>query len=299
MIANLKGIYETVEYTDGRCIQMYDNTEVEAYPSHWHSAIEMIMPFSGTYSLQYDGSRVCMQEGDVLLICPGALHSFDACEGGRYIFQAEMSSVTQLQSVRSFLTLFYPGVLITPQRFPDIHPRVRALMAEIADEYHTEPELYEASIYAKLLEIIVLIRRSSGDAVRPFGVSGNKQKEYLEKFMNICNYINDHCTEDLCLDDIAERTGFSKYHFSRLFKQFSNVSFYRYLNQKRIEHAERLLINPQISVTEISLSSGFTSLSSFIRMFKQIKGCTPSEYRALSSPDSSAARADRPVRRRA
>ena len=99
--------------------------------------------------------------------------------------------------------------------------------------------------------------------------------------MDVCNYINDHCTEDLTLEKVAARAGFSKYHFTRLFKQFTNVSFYRYLNQRRIEYAQRLLVNPQMSVTEASLSSGFGSLSSFIRMFKQVKGCTPSEYRMM------------------
>ena len=99
--------------------------------------------------------------------------------------------------------------------------------------------------------------------------------------MDVCSYINDHCTEELTLDTVAARAGFSKYHFTRLFKQFTNVSFYKYLNQKRIENAERLLTNPQMSVTEVSLASGFSSLSSFIRMFKLVKGCTPSEYRAL------------------
>ena len=284
MIANLKGIYETVEYTGNRFIQMYDNTDVEAYPSHWHTCVELIMPIRGRYTLHFDDQPLCLEEGEILLVCPGTLHSFDACEGMRYIFQAEMSSVTQLESVKSFLTLFYPGVLITPATFPDTYERLHTLMLEIADEYHNEPELYEASICAKLLEMIVLIRRSSVEGIPSFGVSGTKQKEYLDKFMGICNYIDDHCTEELCLDDVAERAGFSKYHFSRLFKQFAGTSFYRYLNQKRIEHAERLLINPDLSVTDISLSSGFTSLSSFIRMFKQIKGCTPSEYRAESLP---------------
>ena len=284
MIANLKGIYETVEYTGDRFIQMYDNVEVEAYPSHWHSCIEIIMPVKGQYSMRFDEKPLCLNEGDILLICPGTLHSFDACEGMRYIFQAEMSSVTQLESVKNFLTLFYPGVLITPQTFPDTYSAFAKLMTEIADEYHKEPELYEASICAKLLEMIVLIRRSSQSAIPSFGVSGTKQKEYLDKFMDICSYISDHCAEELSLDDAAARAGFSKYHFSRLFKQFANVSFYRYLNQKRIEHAERLLIDPELSVTEVALSSGFTSLSSFIRMFKQIKGCTPSEYRTESQP---------------
>ena len=77
------------------------------------------------------------------------------------------------------------------------------------------------------------------------------------------------------------RAGFSKYHFTRLFKQFANTSFYKYLNQKRIEQAERLLINPQLSITEVSLASGFSSLSAFIRMFRLLKGCTPTEYRAM------------------
>ncbi len=281
MIANLKGNYETVEYRDDAFIQLYDNTDVEAYPRHWHTCIEIIMPTEGTYDVEYDGQEVTLRVGDLLFLCPGALHSMGACHGIRYIFQAEMSSVTQLKSIDSFLTIFYPGILITPETAPDTYPRLHELMTAIAEEYHEEPVLYEASIYAKLLEMFVLIRRGHSDALIRLGVSGSKQKEYLDKFMDVCNYINDHCTENLTLDAISARAGFSKYHFSRLFKQFTNVSFYKYLNQKRIETSERLLIDPALSVTEVSLSSGFTSLSSFIRMFKQIKGCTPSEYRAL------------------
>ena len=281
MIANLKGIYETVEYRDDSFIQLYDNTDYEAYPRHWHTCIEIIMPTKGEYRLEYGGLDVVLREGDVLLICPGALHSLEACVGERYIFQAEMSSITQLKSVESYLTILYPGIVITPENSPRTYEPIRSLVEEIAEEYDKEALFYEASIYAKLLSMIVLIRRGHAASARPLGVSDTKQKEYLDKFMDVCSYINDHCTEDLTLDTVAARAGFSKYHFSRLFKQATNVSFYKYLNQKRIEHAERLLVSPQMSVTDVSLSSGFSSLSSFIRMFKLIKGCTPSEYRAL------------------
>ena len=281
MIANLKGIYETVEYRDDSFIQLYDNTDYEAYPRHWHTSIELIMPTEGEYRLEYGGVQVTLREGDLLLICPGALHSLEACKGTRYIFQAEMSSVTQLKSVESFLTILYPGIVITPENSPVTYEPICRLMNEIADEYHSETLFFEASIYAKIMQMIVLIRRGQAAATRPLGVSDTKQKEYLDKFMDVCNYINDHCTEELTLDAVAARAGFSKYHFSRLFKQATNVSFYKYLNQKRIETAERLLVNPKMSITDVSLSSGFSSLSSFIRMFKLIKGCTPSEYRAL------------------
>ena len=154
-------------------------------------------------------------------------------------------------------------------------------MEQIVDEYHAKEIFYEARIYSLMLDMLVTLRRS-GSAVRgQLGASGSKQKEYLEKFMSVCSYIDEHCTEDLTLESVADRAGFSKFHFSRLFKQFTNISFYKYLNQKRIETAEKLLVSPDLSITEVSLSSGFSSMSSFIRMFKQIKGCTPTEYRGM------------------
>ncbi|MDE7275901.1 MAG: AraC family transcriptional regulator, partial [Lachnospiraceae bacterium] len=69
---------------------------------------------------------------------------------------------------------------------------------------------------------------------------------------------------------------------SRLFKQFSGVSCYEYLTQKRINHAETLLIEPNISITEVAMRSGFGSLSTFNRIFKAAKHCTPSEYKSLN-----------------
>ena len=108
-----------------------------------------------------------------------------------------------------------------------------------------------------------------------------KQEEYFDMFIKICDYINEHCSEDLTLEAVADMSGFSKFYFSKLFKQFTNVSFYRYVNQKRIAKAELLLINPENSITDVALSCGFSSLSPFIRMFKLIKGCTPTEFRNI------------------
>ena len=281
MIANLNGVYETVEYRSDASIQLYDNVEYEEYPRHWHTAIEIIMPVHNSYELDYDGLHYVLREGDIIFLCPGTLHTIYAAEGERYIFQVEMASVTSLRSVEAFMTMLYPGVVITPESFPDVYERIRSLLIDIVGEYQNGAPFYEASIYGKVLEMIVLMRRSQVSSAEPLGVSGSKQREYMAKFMDVCDYICAHCTEDLTLDDMAMRAGFSKYHFSRLFKQFTNVSFYKYLNQKRIENAERLLIDPSASVTGVSLASGFTSLSSFIRMFKLIKGCTPSEYRTM------------------
>ena len=76
-------------------------------------------------------------------------------------------------------------------------------------------------------------------------------------------------------------SGFSKFYFSRLFKQFTGVTFLKYVNQKRIALAETQLTEPNNSVTDVAVNCGFSSLSAFIRMFKIIKGCTPTEFRNM------------------
>lgn len=89
----------------------------------------------------------------------------------------------------------------------------------------------------------------------------------------------------MTLEEVASMAGFSKYHFTRLFKQYADTSFYKYLNQKRIAHAKNLLIDKNLSVLEVALQSGFSNLSSFLRMFKQLTGCTPTELRRIYDED--------------
>lgn len=109
------------------------------------------------------------------------------------------------------------------------------------------------------------------------------KKNICKKFNEVLDYIDSHYTEELTLDNIADFSGFSKYHFTRLFKQYTDSTFYDYLIYRRIKAAEELLANPELSITEIALQSGFSSISTFNRIFKQKKGCTPSEYRSLYS----------------
>lgn len=282
MIENLKGIHETVNYKTNTNLRLYNNNECENYPQHWHTPIEIIMPTVNTYTICLREHRVTLNTGDIIFICPGVIHSLEApAYGERIIFQAEISMFHVLKETESVLSLISPIMTITASNAPKIHDKIKKLLLQIAQEYNENSMLFEASVYAKLLTMFVLIGRNYTENTERFDAGNQKQKEYTEKFISICSYINEHCTEDLTLDKIAEIAGFSKYHFTRLFKQFTNITFYKYLNQKRIAYAERLLADPEISITEVALQSGFSSLSAFIRMFKLIKQCTPTEFRNM------------------
>ena len=285
MIESLNGIFETINYKQRTSIKLYDNYEYEDYPAHWHTNPEIIMPTENIYTVECYNQIITLREGDIVLICPGCIHTLYAPEKGRrIIFQADINPLRFMKEIETLVTIISPLIVITPEDFPSIYDKVKSLLLEIKNEYLSSSTSFsEVSIYSKTLEIITLIGRSRAAAgmETPSPDAPRKQEEYIEKFIEICNYLSAHCSDELNLEAVASMSGFSKFYFSRLFKQFTNVSFYKYVNQKRIEKAAEMLTEPNISITNVALSCGFESLSSFIRMFKIVKGCTPTEFRNM------------------
>ncbi len=283
MIESLNGIFETVNYKQSTSLKLYNNDEYEDYPPHWHTTMEIIMPTENIYTVECGNQTHILRENDIILICPCCIHTLYAPRTGRrIIFQPNTASLRFMKDIEPLLNILSPLILITPEDFPTIHGRIRELLIEIKEEYLSVASSFsEVMIYSKLLEIITLIGRNHASRAESGSAIIGQQKEYMEKFLNICDYIEAHCSEDLNLDDIANMCGFSKFYFSRLFKQFTNISFYKYVNQKRITKATELLIDPKNSITDVALNCGFSSLSSFIRMFKIIKGCTPTDFRNM------------------
>lgn len=284
MIETLNGIFETVNYKQSTSIKLYDNDEYEDYPAHWHTAMEIIMPTENIYTIECASQTITLREGDIIFICPGCVHTlFAPRTGRRIIFQPSANSLRFMKDLEALLSIISPLIVITPEDFPAIHSRIHELLIEIKDEYlSASPSFAEVIIYSKFLEIMTLVGRNytQNTEDESDNVPG-RQEEYIEKFIEICDYIGAHCSDDLTLDEIADMSGFSKFYFSRKFKQFTNVSFYKYVNLKRIAKAADLLTEPKNSITDVALSCGFSSLSSFIRMFKIVKGCTPTEFRNM------------------
>ena len=110
---------------------------------------------------------------------------------------------------------------------------------------------------------------------------------HRESMQQICDYILMHCSENLTLQDIASRAGFSKFYFERLFQEYTGAPFYQYLVSKRISYAQHLMENPEVTVTEAAFRSGFSSTAAFSKSFRRVVGCPPSQYRRLRSEESS------------
>lgn len=97
-------------------------------------------------------------------------------------------------------------------------------------------------------------------------------------------FIDINYDQPLDLGQIARQTGFSQYHFIRLFSRAFDTTPHQYLIQRRVQRAKDLLDSSDLSVTDICFAVGFQSLGSFSSLFRRTVGHPPSVYRARLYP---------------
>jgi len=281
LIEILNGIHETVNYHSDFKIRIYMNKEYEDYPQHWHTDSEIIMPVENAYKVIVDEKIYNLNVGDIIIIPSGELHQIHALPTGRrIIMQFDNTMLYSIDDFSSIFHMFYPCVLVTPSSMPNIHKELSALILNMATEYFSTLTLREASVYSMLIRFFIIIGRNYRNKNDEFSnIKNEKQQDHIKLIVNVCNYINEHYTENIKMDDIANIAGFSKFHFARLFKQVMNISWYDYLINRRIMQAEKLLTESDLSIMQVAMKSGFGSLATFNRIFKSKRQCTPTEYK--------------------
>ena len=148
------------------------------------------------------------------------------------------------------------------------------------NEYFKENQYAELSIFSLLLTIYAKLGYYSIEKEQFPSRHPLMQKEYTKKFNEVLSYIDAHYADNLALDDMADFVGFSKFYFCRLFRQYTGLTFKDYLNFRRLKVAEELLADRTLSITDISQRAGFSNISTFNRLFKTARQCTPSDYRS-------------------
>ena len=282
MIETLHGTRETVNFRVSQITRFYRNDEAEDYPSHWHLPGEIIAPLVSSYEVTVSGQHLILQPGDVLIIGSSELHSIKAPpEGVRYILNVDFSLFDPIPDLIFLVSVLQPYYLLSAASDPQLTSQLLSLLQNIEEEYASSSAYRDGEICSLLIHFFVLVGRHAATGETLHSLS--PPKEYADRFVYICNYINSHCTENLSLEQLAEQAGFSKYYFSRLFREVTGTTCHNYVIRRRILYAQNLLADSSVPITEVSMRTGFNSLTTFNRIFKKHLGCTPSEYRQLNS----------------
>lgn len=278
----LNGNYEIVNYINNSTNRIWYNDLAVDFDNHWHTAMEIILPLENYYTVIINTKSYHLNVGDILVIPPGIQHELIAPPfGSRYIYLFDISIISKLSGFASLNPILNQPILITSVTFPHIFEKEYNILLQIRNEYFSLKSFGELTIYSLLIEFFVQLGRNhyNSDFQNPY-IRINKRSEYIEKFNTVLDYIDNHYKEDITLEIVAKSIGFSKYHFTRLFKLYTDTTFYDYLCSKRIKVAQNLLSKPNFPITDIAYQTGFTTLSTFNRTFKKLIKCTPTEYRA-------------------
>lgn len=136
-----------------------------------------------------------------------------------------------------------------------------------------------SALYAQTaaqMMIVHLLRTYTIDQVvlqeRHDGLSNRQMKRIID-------YIQEHLTNPLSLDELAQQVGFSPYHFARLFREATGESPHQFVVRQRVEFAKQLLRNLDLPLTDVAIASGFADQSHLTQRFKHYTGLTPKAFR--------------------
>ncbi len=276
----LHGIQEEIEFLPGTTIRIWYTHLSTSFPPHWHNALEIVEGEHEHYTVEAEGNVYQVSAGDILLMPGGITHTLapsPLCNG--FVFLINLDFLSHIKSASRVLPLLSHPLLITEKDNPTLHLSISSLLRQIRMDYFGSNELRELLVYSNVLVMMEQLIHDKYQIEGPAHSRSYKRQEYNDRFTDVVNYINHNYTEDLTVEETARKFGLSKFYFSRLFQQYIRYTFSDYLAFRRLKAAEQLLAEPDLSITDVAFRAGFTNLSTFSRVFRKYKNCTPTEYR--------------------
>lgn len=131
-----------------------------------------------------------------------------------------------------------------------------------------------------LIEILDILSTSKEyEYLTSVGYKHNFEINDNDKIEKIFKFVFDNFSKEICLDDISNRSNMSKHAFCRYFKSKTQKTFMQFVNEVRISEACKLITANDMQIMNIAFECGFNSISNFNKIFKQIKGLTPTEFK--------------------
>ena len=254
-------------------------------PWHFHKEYELVL-INKSQGTKFIGNNVFdFDEGDLTLIGSNIPHLFRNNEDYYSKNMKLKASSIFIHSTKNFLgeDFFDIPEMKLVQRLLDksslaleIHGRTKSY---IIRRLHEMNDQMPPQRLLSLMEI--LIRLSQSRELKPllsndFSANNNGDTEKINK---VFEFIMKNYTKQIYVNEIASKLNMSVPSFSRYFKHHTRKTFTDYVTEIRIGYACRLLMENNLSISEISYKSGFDNLSNFYRQFKKITSIVPKEYR--------------------
>ena len=281
MSANI--IREITPLTQNDCFTIFSRIKREfSFPLHYHEELELNLIINAKGARRIVGDHIdTIDDIELVLVGPNLYHAWftHQCRSEEIqevtiqwhkdLFEESMLRRNQLSFIRNMMDRSQKGILFSREAAETLAPRILTLNQKKGFDSVLEllSILHDLSISKNM--------RTLSDASftnQHFTYNSRRIEKAFE-------YMNNNYDKPITLGEVARLVSMTEVSFSRFIKKRTGNTFIDSLNEIRLGHASRMLIDTTHSISEISYHCGFNNISNFNRIFKKKKTCTPKEFR--------------------
>ena len=278
--------YEVYGFDSRSAFNLSTGYKERCYQAHWHSYGEILLVGPGDTNIYSVGQNTYeLVPDDLVIVWPMEMHSIiDADREQALVIQFSNAFINSLFDLRRIMHLYRNLHIICVQAHPELARKLKAITMQMKDIFFSDRTDKEVRCCMLLMEFMLVL----DDYRKELAPELDEEDHYgytddvMRRMIGVTDYIKNNLTsDDLSQGTMAERAGISRDYFSRIFKNVTGMNYSKWLNMIRLEKASELLTEPGRTLTEVAMLSGFQSIPSFNRVFREEKGMAPGEYRAL------------------
>ena len=264
-----------------------DNCQIfKAIYTHWHEEMEIIYITRGKGFVRLNDELVQIETGDIILIGKETIHYIQSDKDDILYFK---SLVFNLNIIYSYLGDACQVELVDPLmnnkfEIKSVLKKENKRYSQFLKIYLNIIEVYcrkEKYFYIKIKGLFfeLFYEMFKADVIRNVDISKTRK---TSKMKVILDYIDNHYCENMTINNLAQMMHYNEYYFMKIFKQYTGKTFISYINEIRIEKSKYLILNTDLSITEIATKVGFNNTSYYIKKFQHLQGITPHKFRKIS-----------------
>ena len=238
---------------------------------HLHNEFEILYLFDGEQDIIVNNQKYTLKKGDCAVIYPTVMHSYTRTDNIP-VDNAAAESAVLLMSAEALYDMFPETRGYQPEdwiiRKENVHENVVLAFNKIFEESSINSQIGWAFIIFSHTIPLLTNNRTITD-------------ENSDTVSRLLSYISMNFRESLTLNSVSEELGMNKYYISRIFSQKIKMSFREYISMLRSNYAASLIRISDDNFDEIASESGFESLRTFYRVFRNIYGVSPAQYREM------------------
>lgn len=281
MKGNLRSAFNTRQYMQSKDFEAfyYSDLNFQTLPAHTHDYYEFYLFLEGDLDLEISGHARPLHPGDMVLVPPGVshhalMHSSDR-PYRRFVLWVSQEYAARLLKESPDYVFLMQRAATSGRCYYHFHEAefssIQSRLIRLLEEFHSNRYGRNAAVYLALNDLLLYMNRIIYEREHPV-VSGSG-----DLMQEITLFIDEHLTEDLSLDVLADHVCLSKYYIAHYFKDNLGISIHQYITKKRLQSCSEAIAAGS-DITRTFDEYGFRDYSSFYRIFRKEYGMSPREY---------------------